>query len=399
MDKDAWDITIIAPNAALESKYINYSLLNEVTDNCTVYRTIDISPYNWFSSSDTKLAKLIKKIINKTCSYICIPDSHIFWVPFAIIKGIALCRKNKYQVIYSTSPPHSTHIISYFLSKIFNIKLVIDFRDPWGDDVFYKYNKRNTFTKWIETNLISSIVDKSNKIITISKGEAIEILNRFPYLNDDKVTHIENGFDPDDFNFHISEQTDSITSSKLTFTYIGSIYEGTTEEFFEGLKIVKDNYTELYNELKIIFIGSNSDHVKSKTYKYGISEIIEIIEYLPHSDCLASLSKSDVNLILLGGDNFPASEIPAKTYEYLYFKKPILAVAKPGDLTEILINSGLGVIIEPCKPELVAENIVKLLRNHIQGDMSFTPNNEFIQKFNRVSLTERLTNILENIIK
>lgn len=397
LDKDAWDLTILAPNAAVASKYTNNKLLNEVPKNCTVHRTTDISPYNWLSSNNTKLAKFIKKIINKICTYICVPDGHIFWVPFAIIKGIALCRINKYHVIYSTSPPHSTHIISYLLSKLFNLKLVVDFRDPWGDEVFYKYNKRSTITKWIETKLIDSIVERSSKIITISKGEAIEILDRFPHLNDEKVTHIENGFDPDDFDCHISEHSNHVTNSKLTFTYIGSIYEGTTEEFFEGLKILKDNHSELYNELKIIFIGSNSNHIETKTDLYEISEIVEIIDYLPHSECLAKLSKSDVNLILLGGSNFPASEIPAKTYEYLFLKKPILAVAKTGDLTEILINSGLGVVVEPSNPELIAENIAKLLIDHINGDMNFTPNIEFIQKFNRVALTEKFANILENI--
>ncbi|MCG7985946.1 MAG: glycosyltransferase [Candidatus Thiodiazotropha weberae] len=396
INKDRWDLTVIAPKSVPEKKFINYKLLDEVPTNCKVHRTTDISPYSLFSSSNSKLGRFLKKIINKVCSYICIPDSHIFWFPFALVKGIALCRKNKYDIIYSSSPPHSTHIVSLYLAKLFNIKLVVDFRDPWGDEVFYKYNKRTRFTKWFETRQLNNVIKYSNKIITISKGEAIELLNRFPNLNSEIVTHIENGFDPDDFAELNTERKVNSQKRKLTFTYIGSIYEGTTEEFFKGLHILKNTNNEIYNELTINFIGSNTQYINTISNKYDLSDIVEVTEYLPHAECLAKLSSSDMNLILLGGNSFPASEIPAKTYEYLFLKKPIFAVAKKGDLTEILLNSGLGIVIEPNNPDLVAQKIAELVHKNLNNTHVITPNHKYIENFNRASLTKKFTNVLDN---
>ena len=46
------------------------------------------------------------------------PDTQVFWVPFATLKGIRLNRLNRYDAILTTSPPHSCHLIGWLLSRI-----------------------------------------------------------------------------------------------------------------------------------------------------------------------------------------------------------------------------------------------------------------------------------------
>lgn len=49
------------------------------------------------------------------------PDHMVFWIPFAVIKGVRIIRKEECELVYTTSPPHSEQIIGLILSRIFKI--------------------------------------------------------------------------------------------------------------------------------------------------------------------------------------------------------------------------------------------------------------------------------------
>ncbi|MBK6523219.1 MAG: hypothetical protein IPG08_13345 [Sphingobacteriaceae bacterium] len=59
-----------------------------------------------------------------------------------------LSTKNKVDVIISSGPPHSMHLIAKALKQDHpNIKWIADFRDPWTNIDFYKDLK---LTSWAD---------------------------------------------------------------------------------------------------------------------------------------------------------------------------------------------------------------------------------------------------------
>ena len=63
------------------------------------------------------------------------PDVYIGWVPVAAIKSISLIKKEKIKLIYLVSPPHSSTFTIFFIKIFTRAKVIVDFRDPWSDDV------------------------------------------------------------------------------------------------------------------------------------------------------------------------------------------------------------------------------------------------------------------------
>jgi glycosyltransferase involved in cell wall biosynthesis len=397
LGKYGWHATVVTPNTKIDKRYKNLELLDEVPNETLVFRTWDIDPIKWFQNADNWFLSKIKSLINIVCKATCIFDNHIFWVPFAYFKCRKIITHNKIDLIYSSSPPHSVHMIPYLLNKFHGQKYIIDFRDPWGDYSYDRYSNSNSYKKRLEGYFIRLIIKNANKVLTITSGEAQETREMYSIPDHNKVLNIENGFDPDDFDATETYSKRNDATDKFVLSYLGTVYEGTADEFIQGLSIMKQKSPHIYSNLIVRFIGSQKKYITMLADTHNVSDVIEFLDYMPHKQSLSVLSKSNVLLILLGGNNFPSSEVPAKTFEYLYVKKPILAITKKGDLSNILEKSRLGVIVSPNNPDLVADELERLFHMVSDNIDTIEHNEVYINKFSREKLTERLVNVLNEV--
>ena len=112
---------------------------------------------------------------------------------------------------------------------------------------------------------------------------------------------------------------------------------------------------------------------------------------------LAMLQQSDVLLILMGGTKYMPSHIPAKVFEYLWAERPILAIAREGELTEIVRRSGVGMVVAP---DAVGD-IVTALRGLVLSQGAerriCVPNREYVRSFERAALTRKLAEVLGEV--
>jgi hypothetical protein len=72
------------------------------------------------------------------------------------------------------------------------------------------------------------------------------------------------------------------------------------------------------------------------------------------------LSCADV-LLLIQGENRDA--VPAKFYEYVVARKPMLALAKPGALSQLIEDNGVGVSSDPHDPDAVATDLMRCIES------------------------------------
>ena len=85
------------------------------------------------AKKESSLKKRLKALFAELTEF---PDKEIGWLPFAVFQGCRIIRKNRITCLFSTSPPHSNHILTTVLKKLTGIKLVVDFRDPWSRSVW-----------------------------------------------------------------------------------------------------------------------------------------------------------------------------------------------------------------------------------------------------------------------
>ena len=128
-----------------------------------------------------------------------LPDSKFDWIPFAVKKGIEIIEKEKINVIYSTSPPNTDHIIGLLLKKVTQKPWVADFRDPWLPWQLMETLESMSIRNQIERILEKAVIKNADYVIDISEPITQIHKENFPQYLANKVITITNGYDPDDF--------------------------------------------------------------------------------------------------------------------------------------------------------------------------------------------------------
>jgi hypothetical protein len=321
--------------------------------------------------------RLVRRILTES------PDSHVFWVPFAIVTGARILLRHRIDVIYCSAPPHSTDLVAWLLGRIFRRPYVLDYRDPW--------HVRDG--AWLQRRVRRMVIRDAMKVIAISPGEREELKSAFPDLAADRFTCITNGYDPADFP--AGDPPIHPDDRRMKVTHAGTVYEGAAGELIEGLEQLQRADPSLAERLQVTLIGEIAGQYADAVARLAATGLVRALGPQPHAVAVQHVRGSDVLLILLGGHTFPPSEIPAKTFECLYAGRPILAVAPEGDLSAILRASGLGASIPPGDPDAVAGALGALLAEHASGGVRRVADQACVRAFDRATLSAQLADVLE----
>ena len=312
------------------------------------------------------------------------PDSHILWVPLAIARGAMVLLTERVDVIYSSSPPHSSHLAAYVLAKCFRKPHVVDFRDPWVTDA-------GMFRGW-QQYAKRLVVTNAARLVVVSPGEPEDLRAEFSQLDGRRVAVLTNGYDPDDFAVGSGPDPDP---RLFTITHAGTIYRETGQELFRALEQIVHANPPLRHVLRVNLIGEIDAEHHESVRRLEATGVVRRLGLQPHQATIAAMQASDVLLILQRGGTSAASHIPAKVFEYLFAAKPILAIAAPGSLSELLTASGLGVTVAPHDVTALADAIQALCRDRRAGELRVQPDMAYISRFDRRNLTARFADLLE----
>ena len=322
------------------------------------------------------------------------PDSHVLWVPIAFMRGARILLTHRVDVVYSSSPPHSSHLTGYLLAKIFGKPHVTDFRDPWlidGANGANGASRHDVLHRW-QLRARRAVLTNAAKITVVSPGEPQELRANVPELDYGRIAVVTNGYDPDDFPPGDAVAPDPV---RFTITHAGTIYRDTGRVFFEALERAVEQDPQLCQTLRLNLVGFiDPAHIEA-IERLEAAGVVRTLGPQPHHLTLGLMRSSDVLLLLQRGGTSRASHLPAKVFEYLHIGKPIFAIGADGALRELLESSGLGMTADPDDVQGIAEAIQVLCRNVRRGHLRLLPNRAYIERFERRSLTERFARVLD----
>jgi glycosyltransferase involved in cell wall biosynthesis len=320
------------------------------------------------------------------------PDPQIAWVPWALAKSLYLARKENVEVIYTSSPPNSVQVLGLWLKRLLHKPWVADFRDPWTEGIRRKQAYiNNPFRQRLEESWERSIAERADHLIVSTDKNREQFLSKYPFLAP-KLTTLTNGFDPADFS-HISPQRKLLQEGYFHLTLTGNIetmFDATP--FLQAIKeLVAENPTL---HLRVNFVGTKQGKYDNYIQHHHLDRQINYIGYVPHADSVQYLADSDVLFLCQIPEYESASvKLPGKLFEYLYMRKPVLALTLPGVTSEILERAGLGVVVDPNDVPGIKRALGDLYRQWQQRQWQFMPDDTFISTFDRIQLTERLAMI------
>ena len=369
------------------------TLLNEVPSTIKILKQPIWEPTNLFfwKKKQAQKSDVSNATNNSFFSFIrgnfFIPDPKIFWVNSSVKFLHQYLKENKVDVVVSTGPPHSTHLIAKKLKQKNNIKWIADFRDPWSNLYYNKEFKQLSFAKKKNEKLENSVFKNADCILTVSNSLKKEF--------DEKAARVEvitNGFDDEVVTDHV------ITlDKKFSISYIGLLPKQSNPKLlFKVLNNLCLENVDFKNDLILNFIGDISEDVKQEIETYNLLENAEFIGYVSHREAIEYQKKAQVLLLLIPDVEKSEGILTGKLYEYLTAKRPIFAMGPEiGDLSEILKNTNAGVVIGFDNEAKLTSEVRKLYEQYKTGNLQVNSKN--IDQYHRKELTKSLSEIIKNL--
>jgi glycosyltransferase involved in cell wall biosynthesis len=399
LDKAGYETFVLTPENP-QFQILDPSLQRDVPSNTTVIKLPIWEPYDAFYKIMELLGKkkpgatdmistgektFFQKVSGWVRGNLLIPDPRKFWVKPASKFLNDLIKKNQIDVIITTGPPHSIHLIGLRLrKKIPNLKWIADFRDPWSewdllDTLSLSKSSRNK-----HRSLERKVLQTADRVITIAPFH----VKLFEKLGGRKVDLITNGFDMDDF-----EKINRIKTSRFTIRHTGVVDElRDPRPFMLALKKV----FSANDDVMVEFIGNvNSSFKDFISNDPALSKITKFTNTIPHKQLLKLYGETDLLLLVLAHTAIASGNLPGKFFEYLASGVPVVAVGPvDGDAADVLVNSRAGEIFTRGNEAGMSE----MLRRHYDlwksGTMVSTTDASL---FTRKKLTDQLISVLESL--
>lgn len=316
-----------------------------------------------------------------------IPDARKFWIKPSVKYLKKYLKENPVDLIISTGPPHSMHLIGLHLKKTLNLPWIADFRDPWTNIDFYKELHLSEKADRKHHQLEKAVLENADQVLVIGKQMAREFGE---ITSNEKIHVIPNGFDPADF-----PESDEVTPDPyFSLAHIGSFSPArNVPELWEAIQELSNKLPEFKEVFRLKLIGKVDASVLESIEKHGLTQHLIKHPYLPHKEVLEHERNSSV--LLLSVNNAPNAKgiVTGKVFEYFYAQRPILAIGpEDGDLAELIRETRTGKVVDRRSKE---QMMTVLERMFIAWQGKQLQNNpEGIQAYNREFLTKNLDEIM-----
>lgn len=382
----------------------NYPLVDEnfsaeIPSNVEIIKHPIKEPYRFakfFSKKKTKqmssgiIPKKDSSAIEKLMLYVrgnfFIPDARVGWVKPSVKYLSDYLENNDVDVVITTGPPHSLHLIGMQLKKELNVKWIADFRDPWTTIHYHKSLRLNKTSEKKHKALEAAVLNTADVVTVTSpttKKEFEEITNK-------PIEVITNGFD-------ITEEVNYNRDLKFSISHIGSLLsERNPKNLWYILAEICKKNTSFKKDLELKFAGAVSDEVKESLSEFNLDENSKFLGYVSHSEALKLQNESQVLLLVEINSAETRAIIPGKLFEYLAAKRPIIALGpNKSDIEAIVDETKSGRFFDYSEDKELKNEILRLYEQYKTGDLQIA--SEGVDRFSRRQLTKQMSALIKDV--
>ena len=315
-----------------------------------------------------------------------IPDARKFWIKPSVKFLSNYLKNNEIDVVITTGPPHSMHIIGLVLKDKFKIKWISDFRDPWTEIDYFQQLPLTKKANKKHHQLEQEVLEKSDMVIVVGETMKKKFLK-----HNHNIEVLTNGFDSYENSLTIE------LDSNFSITHVGSMNTDRNPTIlWEVLYEISSENIDFKNNLRIKFIGKIDDTVIQDIQVFNPKNIVRI-PYLDHKEVRKYQASSQVLLLSINQVPNAKGIITGKIFEYLQAKRPILCIGpEDGDAAAILKKTNAGNIVGfNNKIELKAA-VLKLYKDFKEEKLFVKSIN--VEQFHRKNITRQLAQVIKKVV-
>ena len=319
-----------------------------------------------------------------------VPDPRVGWVKPSVKTLKAYLAEHPVDVIVTTGPPHSVHLIGQRLHKDLGTPWIPDFRDPWSRMYYLKYLPMTSRTWRRLRAQEQAVLDQCSTVLACTPlvQEDFRAQTRTP------VACITNGFDEEDF---LGPAPEGDGLFNITHTGLFAA-DGNPLALWKVLEKLAKTEPGFRQELRIRLVGKVDREVLDAIATAGLSENVVLLGPLNHADAVREQRSATILLLPLRNDAQYAPILPGKLFEYLAARRPVLGIGQEeGAMANVLFSARAGITADWDNPAPMRAFLANAWRQHCEGGVPATTGD--ISPYTRRATTKALADLLEKVSK
>lgn len=312
------------------------------------------------------------------------PDHAIAWAPAAFRAALRAVREDRPDVLWSTSAPHSSHLVARAVHRRTGIPWVADFRDEWADNPHLPQ----------EPALVRRLTRRTERAITEAADRLVYAADYFDFAGADpaRTSVIPNGVDEDDL---IGVEPAARPDGVFRLTFVGTLYgERDARPVLDALARLVAAGAIDPERLELRIVGNNWLPEGRLAPEIHTSET----GYVAHREALSEMLAASALLLYVPPDSLAPS---GKLFEYLASERPILCVAREDNrAVQIVRELDAGVSAPSGDPAAIEAAVLELWRRWESGAGwdGAAVRAAALARFSRRRLAEQLAGVLDSAV-
>ena len=316
-----------------------------------------------------------------------VPDPRVGWVKPSVRFLKEYLKEHPVDVIVTTGPPHSMHLIGQRLHKELGLPWIPDFRDPWTRMYYLKHLPMTRRTWRRLRDMEQSVLDDCSTVLAVTPL----VQEEFQAQTKTPVAMITNGYDGGDFEQAV--EPDGFFNVVHTGLFAA---DGNPLNLWKALGLKAWADADFKAALRLRLVGKVDREVYDAIAEAGLKDNVIDLGYRDHLTAVREQLAATVLVLPLRNDPEYRPILPGKLFEYLASRRPVLGIGQEdGAMARVLADTGAGVTAGWDNLEATRDFIDKAWEQFKAGGVP--PVQGDIDRFSRRSLTRELAALLERV--
>ena len=407
---EGWQPVIYTPENP-EQLAVDASLEAEVPAEAEVIRRRIVEPYEMYKkmlrkSGHSKEAVEVnpvnaqnKSFLQKVAMWVrgnfFRPDPRCLWIRPSVKFLKKYLKDHPVDLIVSTGPPQSMHMIGRKLAKETGLPWIADFRDPWTKIFYFKHLSMTRATERWHHKMERKVLDEATAVVAVSPL----VQQDFQAMTQTPVELITNGFDECDFSAEKCPEAAGGAGRDFVITHTGLFAaDGNPTMLWEVLAHKCSSCADFKKALKIKLVGKTDEQILKAIADAGLKDNLEDMGYQQHAVAVEQQRTASLLILPLRKEPEYKAVLPGKLFEYLASWRPVLGIGQTdGAMSVILNNTKTGLVLNWEDRKSIERFIDMCWEKHQTGNL--TVDDADISQFTRRNLTHRMAQLFDKLIE
>jgi glycosyltransferase involved in cell wall biosynthesis len=362
------EVHVLAPD---DSKWIHCDEELQAPANAVIHRARYIGPRGRLPAEELhglRGASRLRRQVALTPRRFVIPDENAPWALTATREAVRIVREHDIDVVITTSPPNSIHLIGGMVKQRTGVHWVADLRDSLTSKSDRQIERMSVRAKERAQVWVAALVAaRADGVVGATDSIAEELRRLNPGL---RTAVVPNGADYEDF-----DGLEYSPGERFRITHTGSFFgKRDPRPFLQALEACDDSVLAR-------FVGEFRRSDREWVEGLGLEDRLELHPFLPHRQTLELQRNSEALLLLLPEIGERGRDVPSgKLFEYLAAQRPILAIVPPdGAAADLVRETGAGTVVAPDDVDGIGAAIDELVRRWRSGTLDGPMLNEDVR--------------------